>query len=503
MTDIDDSREIDLEQAAQLLAELRQANAAATAAQAQAAAIAARLAASGAVEQLEGLMLEQVLVLESRLCHSDARFLITAGEVLADMPVLAGLLRAGQVSWSVVRQIVWQVRALGAVKRDHIDQRLAATLAQHRDIRRFDPDKLLAAVDQAVTELRTAAQAERAEARARRDNYLAVQTDFDGGIRGQFRFDPVTGAIVLNALDDAADHISRANDESSGTDAAEPGEDDDVPAADGGADVGGTEGLHPDHGADEHSRTTDENEAPAHTADDPRPADLRRGRQLGQALERMAHAWLSGAGPNGTAKPALVVHVRHGDIHPNAAGQIELHTRGALLPSITAATLAQLTRDATLRTVIFDGATPLATAAKRTALDVPGDVRFAVAARDGGDRFPGSSDPLRWCDLHHLVERNQHVDHHPNNLAHLTRRNHVLVHRHGWAARIDPATGALTIERRGKSHTSLPPGTPLARAPDQRPPPPTSRPDRATRWTRSKSGPRPGPAPPSDRDLPF
>lgn len=479
MKDNADERDlVDLEQAAVLVAELLEANATASAAQARAAAIAARLARSGVVEQLEGLMLEQVLVLESRLCQSDARLLITAGEVLADMPVLAGLVGAGKVSWSVVRQVVWRVRALGRLKRDAVDQRLAASVAEHGDIQRFDPDQLVDAVERAVTDLRSAAQAERAERRTRRDNFVAVQRDFDGGIKGHFRFDPVAGAIVLNALDDAAEHISRANA-------------DDVADAPSSADEPG----HPDAGGH---------------------PDVGRGRQLGRALERIAHAWLGG-GRGGTARPALVVHVPLGEVSVNGAGQVELNVRGALLPTITAATLEQLATDATLRTVLFDGARPLAAAAKRNAARPPADVRLAVAARDRGDRFPGSSDPLAWCDLHHLHERVRGGDHDVDNLAYLSRRNHVLSHRYGWTASLDPATGALTIRRRGKAYTSLPPGTALARAPDRpldrRPPgtaararagpaPPTARVGPPAPGHRAEEPPTPGDAGPNPH-LPF
>jgi hypothetical protein len=92
--------------------------------------------------------------------------------------------------------------------------------------------------------------------------------------------------------------------------------------------------------------------------------------------------------------------------------------------------------------------------------------RVAVAARDQGCRFPGSSDPIGHTDIHHIRERSQGGDHDPDNLIALSRRHHTLVHRYGWRLLLDPTTGQLTIFRGNRAWRSLPKGTPLARAPD-------------------------------------
>jgi hypothetical protein len=161
----------------------------------------------------------------------------------------------------------------------------------------------------------------------------------------------------------------------------------------------------------------------------------------------------------------IVVHVDIADVRVNAAGIVELGVRGAL-PTISLATLEQLTTDATLRTVLFEGARPLASARKREAVDIPADTRFAVLARDLGCRFPGSADPASWCDVHHARHREHGGDHDPTNLLGLSRRFHTISHEHGWTLRVDPGDGAVHATRKGRTYTSLPPGTLLSQARD-------------------------------------
>ena len=123
-----------------------------------------------------------------------------------------------------------------------------------------------------------------------------------------------------------------------------------------------------------------------------------------------------------------------------------------------------------MRVVLFEGARPLAVSAKTKAAAIPTEVRLAVRARDRGCRFPGSTGPAPWADIHHVVEQAEGGDHHPDNLALLIRRWHRLVHRRKWKQRLDPKTGRYTITRNGRTWTSLPRGTPL-----RRPPPPDCR----------------------------
>jgi hypothetical protein len=475
---------LDAERGAQLLDRLVEVTAFADRAQAEAAQLAALLAGSGMAEQLEGLPLDLFLTLEARQRCTDARQLITAGEVLLAMPVLAGLVQAGQVSWSVTRQIVFAVRSFGAKARGEIDQRLAATVHDHGGIDAFDPDRLVDAVELAVRDARSLRSVERTEERVRRSNYVAVQADLDGGIRGHFRFDAVTGAVVLNALDDAAAHIGAAHADAGSHDGA-------AHAADHRNDDAASHPIDDDDAGDAVHGELPDADKDAAGDDGGWQAETARGRQYAEALTRMAHCWLTG-GRDTRAKPAFVVHVQAGDVTASSAGHIQLAVRGAL-PAITMATLDQLATDATLRTVIFDGARPLATARKRQAATLPADVRFAILARDRGCRFPGSRDPADWCDVHHTTHRADGGDHHPDGLVALARKAHVRAHRHGWTLAVAPDTGAVTATRRGRTYRSLPPGTPLSRRVPDRPPDTRPRGRPAAGSTRGAGG---GPPPP-------
>jgi hypothetical protein len=91
----------------------------------------------------------------------------------------------------------------------------------------------------------------------------------------------------------------------------------------------------------------------------------------------------------------------------------------------------------------------------RSVYTVPPDLWKAVAARDGGCRFPGCDRPIRWCDAHHIQYwRNLgHTD--IDNLALLCSRHHHLIHKPGWHLKLlDDAT--LNVIRPGHHHQRQP-----------------------------------------------
>jgi len=374
---------------------------------------AGRLAGSGVCERVEGLPLELLLALACRLTGADRRMLVTAGEVLADMPATARLFRDGAISWGQVRAIVGTVRRLPAADRGQIDARVAASAERFQGIDAYDPDQLVWAVDQAAEQLRDRRSVERTQERRRASSFLSVQAALDGGMRLYGELDAVKAAPVLNALDAAAG----------------------APAEDVAHEA------------------IDESDGPAWSG-------TARGRQYADALEAVCAEWLSG-GSGRRARPLLVAHVDVSQLRAEAGGTVEMAVRGDL-PRVTAATLEALAASADVRAVVFDGARPLAVTGKVKAESIPADTRFAVRARDLGCRFPGSADPLGHTDVHHMVHREHGGDHHPENLVSLSRRHHSLAHRHGWRLRIAPDSGIVTARRRHRAWRSLPRGTPLA-----------------------------------------
>jgi hypothetical protein len=454
---------------AALLAEVKQAERHL----ARAVRLAGRLAGSGVCERVEGLPLEHWIGLAGRLTGADRRMLVTAGEVLADLPTVSRLFAQGALSWGQVRAIVCAVRRLSQADRAVVDARLARTVAVHGGVDVFDPDGLVEAVDTAVDDLASERSLQRREERRREASFVAVQRSLWGGVRlyGELH-DPCDAAAVVNALDakaglpfDPAEGDSR-DGEADDADARQ------APEADGGAggdaSAGGVGGGRAD-------------DAPAGGADGPRWSG--RGRQYAQALVGICADWLGGDSGR-PARPLLVSHVDLSQTAATMTGTVELSVLGGL-PTVTARTLEALATDADLRVVLFDGARPLAVSKKRAAHHIPDDVRFAVRTRDRGCRFPGSRYPIAYTDAHHSHHRARGGDHHPDRLIALARVYHTLVHRHGWTVALNTDTGEVTVRRRGRAWRSLPRGTPLEPAPD----PPSKPPDA-------------GSVPP-DPDLPF
>ncbi len=184
-------------------------------------------------------------------------------------------------------------------------------------------------------------------------------------------------------------------------------------------------------------------------------------------LVTLAETFLAGSRP-GAAKPSLLVTVDLATITATAAGVLDLQVPGGVAPMLTARTLDALAADADVRAVVCDGHRPLTVTAKRTATDMPADVRTAVLARDVVDRFPGSDRPIQ--HVHHTRPQADGGDHHVDRLVGLSDRSHGIVHDHGWVCRHDPDTGVLTITRHGVTWRSIPQTTPLAPTPPGDPP---------------------------------
>jgi hypothetical protein len=82
--------------------------------------------------------------------------------------------------------------------------------------------------------------------------------------------------------------------------------------------------------------------------------------------------------------------------------------------------------------------------------------RLALAARDGGCRWPGCERPPSWCEAHHIDH--WHRDHGRTDVADgllLCRHHHLLAHNNGWE-----------ISRAGPQYLLVPPGGGAADAVD-------------------------------------
>ena len=101
--------------------------------------------------------------------------------------------------------------------------------------------------------------------------------------------------------------------------------------------------------------------------------------------------------------------------------------------------------------------------------------RDALAARDGGCRFPECDRPVTWTEAHHIHPWKQGGRTDIDDGVLLCRHHHMLTHDNGWAVRRDPDHGFVAIP-------------PRTRDPEQRPLPMPPRSRVAARVSRHPGG---------------
>jgi hypothetical protein len=96
----------------------------------------------------------------------------------------------------------------------------------------------------------------------------------------------------------------------------------------------------------------------------------------------------------------------------------------------------------------------------RSRYTVPRLMFRALAARDGGCRYPGCDRPVRFCDAHHIRHwrHGGGTDH--DNLLLLCTRHHHHVHKHELAVKLLPDATVDITWPDGRQHTSRPRGRP-------------------------------------------
>jgi hypothetical protein len=94
-------------------------------------------------------------------------------------------------------------------------------------------------------------------------------------------------------------------------------------------------------------------------------------------------------------------------------------------------TVRRLACESPVTRVLFDSESVVIDVgrSKRT---VDGPTRRALAARDGGCRWPGCNRPAKWCAAHHVVHWIAGGSTDLGNLVLLCHRHHTLVHEGGW-----------------------------------------------------------------------
>jgi Domain of unknown function (DUF222) len=101
----------------------------------------------------------------------------------------------------------------------------------------------------------------------------------------------------------------------------------------------------------------------------------------------------------------------------------------------------------------------------RATYTVPKDLFRAVAARDGGCRFPGCDRKVSWCDAHHIQWWRHLGPTNLDNLVLLCNRRHHHVHRHKLQLKLLPNADLDITFPDGTTRTSQPRGQPGGRSP--------------------------------------
>lgn len=201
--------------------------------------------------------------------------------------------------------------------------------------------------------------------------------------------------------------------------------------------------------------------------------------------------------PARPARPTFVLHIDLADATQDRFGHLLRRAVGGdrMVP-LSARTAGLFVEHAELICQVSDGARPVLELVAKDTDDIPAPIRRMVGRRDRGCRFPDCGAPMRLIHVHHLVPVSEGGTHDPENLILLCSFHHLrYVHKLGWTAQLDGATGRVTWTntRTDTSMSTMPHGT--------RPPPrrdPSLLPD----WMAPPRSPPPRSPPPDHLDPP-
>lgn len=397
-----------------------------------------------------GCSLDDWLAASSVLTGAQQRLLIRQSSSLRQLPHLAGCVAKGQVPAAVVAAVTGASRRLRAVDRDQLDR----LFAPGSDTTGHTPDQLADAANETADRLdrRRAAQD---EARRIHLRFLALRGLDDGSLAGYFELDPEAAAVINAALDAAMSPPPSGPDDVTGHAADLPGGPK-VPQRWSRQALGRqradalqriaedylaarhpnphTSQPHPDCGCPPHQppTTTGHNDTSPqdHTCQTPR---IRR------------------------ARPRLLVwtDIRHllGDHDQPRAARLLWQTHAGPL-RLTPAAATRLASDADLRFILHDNGVILG--ATQPIPTITPALRDAIHARDHHCRFPGCTQPVQYCDLHHVKARSHGGPTLPDNLVTLCVRHHRAVTNGAWRLTMTP-DGTVTVRRGQRRITSHPP----------------------------------------------
>ena len=131
----------------------------------------------------------------------------------------------------------------------------------------------------------------------------------------------------------------------------------------------------------------------------------------------------------GTSRPTLSLLVTHREL---AAGVGAATLEGQSAPVSLQTAKRHLCHADIIPMLFADDGEPIRLG--RTRRTFTRAQRRALAARDGGCRFPGCPAPPAWCEAHHIIEwlRDAGLTDIDNGIL-LCRFHHLLIHNNGWS----------------------------------------------------------------------
>ena len=334
-----------------------------------------------------------------------ARERVRVARCLASLPLIAGEMERGRLSWS-------KVRALTRIATPESEERL---LAFAHEVTAAQVERFARAQRSAEAAL-AALDGESAMATRR---HLSVRVDDEGMYTIRGRLMPEVGALLMEALDAAADELHRA-----------------------------------ERAVEREAERAEAREAGAEAE----PRRLKLPSTPGERRHDALGAWLE---DRTEGRVQLVVHTVAPGVGEDEPGTEPVVTteEGSHVPAGTSGRLAcdpevvEVTRGT-------DGSVLDVGRRRRT---VDWRLRKALEVRDGGCRFPGCG--CRHTQAHHAVPWSEGGRTALDNLILLCRFHHKTMHEGGWRVRMGPDGAARFADPEGRIVPAVPPPHPDVRAP--------------------------------------
>ena len=249
--------------------------------------------------------------------------------------------------------------------------------------------------------------------------YLAWSWEDDGSLSFRGRIPAEEGALLLGALDAARDALNEQRSEEKGGPAGPLDE----------LERGGS----------------------AEPLDPPRYSSVSNA----DALSLVLAEFLSSSAPDGSAaeRYQVVVHVDAPVLADGEGGEEDRCQLEDGSP-LAAETARRLSCDSSLVRILEDPDGRPLSVGRRTRT-IPPRLRRALRARDEGCRFPGCTN-RRFLDAHHVHHWAAGGETSLDNLVHLCRRHHRLVHEGGFSLQLDQHDGLRFFDRWGQTLPNSP-----------------------------------------------